>query len=94
MRVTVSFTKMNGDISREMLRREKNNAPYCAAVGILISFQIAHEGFAEEGFSRWWDKPICGKVWICDTEQDLEGKHRTGGYCNGEQSFRKLLQHA
>lgn len=22
------------------------------------------------------------KVSICDTEQDLEGKHGTGGYCN------------
>ncbi len=48
MQVTESFTKMNGDISREMLR--KNNAPYCEVVGILISFQIAHGGFAEEGF--------------------------------------------
>lgn len=47
MRVTESFTRMNGDISREMLR--KNNTPYCEVVGILISFQIAHGGFSEEG---------------------------------------------
>lgn len=47
MEVMESFTNMNADISREMLR--KNNK-YCEVVGILISFQIVHGGFAEEGF--------------------------------------------
>lgn len=48
MQVTESFTKMNSNIPREMLG--KNNKPYCEVVGILISFQIAQGGFAEEGF--------------------------------------------
>lgn len=90
MQVTVSFTKMNGDIPRETLR--KNNAPYCAVVGILISFRIAHEGFAEEGFFRGGGtSQSANKVSICDTEQDLEGKHGTGGYCNSGTKLYKTL---
>lgn len=72
MEVMESFTNMNADISREMLR--KNNK-YCEVVGILISFQIVHGGFAEEGFQGgdtsqsskgldlWhWTRPW-GKTW-------------------------------
>lgn len=43
-------------MSRE--RRRKNNAARRAAAGVRIPFQIAQEGFAEEGLLRWRYKPI------------------------------------
>lgn len=31
------------------------------------------------------------KVSICDTEQDLEGKHGAGGYCNSRTKLYKTV---
>lgn len=59
MQVLESFTKMNSGFLREMLR--KNNKPYCKVVGILISFQIVHGGFAQ------------GEFQDCSTSQSVKG---------------------
>lgn len=92
MQVMESFTKMNSGIPREMLR--KNNKPSCEVLGILISFQIAHGGFAEEGFRGGGTSQSAKRSRSVTLNKTLRENTEQVAIATVEQSFTKLSQHA